>query len=101
MFKRIVFSAIILTASTTAFANPELLSPDEADLGHFQLIETIEIKGDIDDSIAQLIDKSLENKNGQFYAIDTIKEDIKQETLTLVIKLYNEPAGMMKDQLAA
>ncbi|NAW64109.1 hypothetical protein [Photobacterium halotolerans] len=101
MFKRIVFSAIILTASISAFANPELLSPDEANHGNFQLIETIEIKGDIDDSIAQLIDKSLKNKNGQYYAIDTIREDISQETLTLVIKLYNEPASMMKDQLAA
>ncbi|GAB6260586.1 hypothetical protein L4174_018100 [Photobacterium sp. CCB-ST2H9] len=101
MFQRIIFSAILLSASGSALANPELLAPDEANHGYFQLVETIEVKGDIDDSIAQLVKKSLKNKTGQFYTIDTIKEDTQKETLTLVIKLYNEPTGMMTDHLAA
>ncbi|KDM90787.1 hypothetical protein [Photobacterium galatheae] len=100
MFQRIILSAILLSASSSVFAKPELLAPDEASHGYFQLVETIEVKGDIDDSIAQLVKKSLKNKPGQFYTIDTIKEDTQKETLTLVIKLYNEPTGMMTDNLA-
>ncbi|QUJ69271.1 hypothetical protein KDD30_21090 (plasmid) [Photobacterium sp. GJ3] len=101
MFKRIVFSATLLLSSCAVLANPELLSPEEANYGNFQLVETIEVKGDIDDSIAQLIRKSLRNRQGQFYAIDTIREDIRNETLTLVIKLYNEPMVLSNDQLPA
>jgi len=90
MIKRAIFTLFLLSISTASIASPELISPSEVQYGQFELIETVEIKGDINDSLLRLVDNSLKNKETDFYVIQDISEDTRKDTLTVVINLYNQ-----------
>lgn len=90
MIQRALFSLILLCLCAQANASPELLAPSEVQHGPFQYIETIEVHGDIDDSVLRLIHATLKNKQSDFYVIQDISEDTRADTLTVVINLYNQ-----------
>jgi len=90
MIKHAILTLFLLGASTSSLASPELLSPSEIQFGQFELIETIEIQGDIDDSLLQLVDINLKDKKSDFYVIQDISEDTRKDTLTVVVNLYNQ-----------
>ena len=90
MIKRTFLSLFLLAVSTSSLATPELISPSEVQYGQFELIETVEIQGDIDDSLLQLVDLNLKNKDSDFYVIQDIAEDTRKDTLTVVVTLYNQ-----------
>ncbi|UXI04365.1 hypothetical protein [Photobacterium sp. TY1-4] len=90
MIKRALFSLILLGMAARSHATPELLVPSEVQCGPFQYIETIEVHGDIEDSVLRLIHATLENKDSDFYVIQNISEDTRDDSLTVVINLYNQ-----------
>ncbi|UTV29791.1 hypothetical protein [Photobacterium atrarenae] len=90
MIKRALFSLIFLCIAAHSHASPELLAPSEVQYGPFQYIETIEVHGNIEDSVLRLIQATLENKQSDFYVIQDISEDTRHDTLTVVINLYNQ-----------
>jgi len=101
MIKRAILSLFLLGVSTSSLASPELLSPSEIQFGQFELIETIEIHGDIDDSLLRLVDINLKNKNSDFYVIQDISEDTRKDTLTVVVNLYNQNNNLDLSQYPA
>ena len=60
--------------------------------------ETIEIQGDIEDSLLRLVDKNLQYKDSDFYVIQDISEDTRKDTLTVVVNLYNQSANYSLSQ---
>lgn len=98
MIKRAILTLLLLGASTSSLASPELLSPSEIQFGQFELIETIEIQGDIEDSLLRLVDKNLQYKKSDFYVIQDISEDTRKDTLTVVVNLYNQSANYSLSQ---
>ncbi|OLQ70820.1 hypothetical protein BIT28_15510 [Photobacterium proteolyticum] len=101
MIKRALFTLLLLGASASSLASPELLSPSEVEFGQFELIETIEIQGDIEDSLLRLVDSNLKYKDSDFYVIQDISEDARQDTLTVVVNLYNHSANYSLSRQAA
>lgn len=101
MIKRAIFTLFLAGASTCSLASPELISPTEIEYGQFKLIETVEIQGDIDDSLLRLVDMNLKNKDSDFYVIQDISEDTRKDTLTVVVNLYNQNASYTLSQKPA
>ncbi|MCW8328606.1 hypothetical protein MD588_07270 [Photobacterium sp. SDRW27] len=101
MIKRAISILLLLGTSMSAMASPELISPSEIQYGQFELIETVEINGDINDSLLRLVDSSLKNKNNDFYVIQDISEDTRADTLTVVINLYNQRPSFILEQAPA
>ncbi|WP_240152990.1 hypothetical protein [Photobacterium alginatilyticum] len=98
MIRHAILTLLLLGASTSSLASPELLSPSEIQFGQFELIETIEIQGDIEDSLLRLVDKNLQYKDSDFYVIQDISEDARKDTLTVVVNLYNQSANYSLSQ---
>lgn len=82
-------------------ASPELISPSELQYGQFELVETVEINGDINDSLLRLVDNFVKDKETDYYVIQDISEDTRKDTLTVVITLYNQNPNFMLDQETA
>ncbi|MGF1701141.1 hypothetical protein L4D09_12655 [Photobacterium makurazakiensis] len=95
MFKLRIIALFLLAASSFVNASPELLLPTEAVNEQFELIETVEVTGDINDSLQRLVDSSLAGKTNEFYVIKDISEDISKDTLTVVIGLYRQPSNSL------
>ncbi|PSW20594.1 hypothetical protein C9I98_07010 [Photobacterium sanctipauli] len=94
MFKQSFFALSLFAVSAFANATPELLLSSEIISNQLEFIETVEITGDIDDSLQRLVNTSISKKSGDFYVIKDISEDISKETLTVVINLYKQPQGL-------
>ena len=97
MISRTIAAIALLTASTFSFASPELLVPVEVPNTQLAHVETLVIDGDINDSLQMLLNNTLKNKSSDFYVIDDISEDTLNNTLTIVITLYNQPISLPTD----
>lgn len=97
MIKQTLTAFSLLALSTVAHATPELLAPTELEYGQFELVETVEITGNINDSLLILVDDSLKHKRSDFYVIEDITEDTSEETLTVTVNLYNLPDNELAD----
>ncbi|MGF1682203.1 hypothetical protein [Photobacterium minamisatsumaniensis] len=95
MFKLRIIALFLLATSSFANASPELLLSTEAVSDQFELIETVEITGDINDSLQRLVDASLAGNTSDFYVIKDLSEDISKDTLTVVIGLYRQPSNSL------
>ena len=97
MITRAIAAIALLTASTFSLASPELLVPVEVPNIQLAHVETLVIDGDINDSLQILLNNTLKNKSSDFYVIDDISEDTTNNTLTIVITLYNQPISLPTD----
>ncbi|MGF1734893.1 hypothetical protein [Photobacterium satsumensis] len=97
MISRTLAAIALLTASAFSYASPELLAPIEVHNIQLNAVETLIIDGDINDSLQLLVDNSLKNKSSDFYVIDEISEDTFNNTLTVVITLYNQPMSLLTE----
>ncbi|MGR5063989.1 hypothetical protein [Photobacterium sp. DNB22_13_2] len=97
MVSRTLAAIALLTASAFSFATPELLVPIEVQNIQLNAVETLTIDGDINDSLQLLVDSSLKNKSSDFYVIDEISEDTFNNTLTVVITLYNQHLSLLRE----
>ncbi|ELR64244.1 hypothetical protein C942_02826 [Photobacterium marinum] len=88
MFKRAIFTTLILALSANAFALPKEISPSKLQNGKYKLVETITINGDIDDNFHRLINRSIKNKKSDYYVIQDLSENTFNDTLTVVVDLY-------------
>ncbi len=68
---------------------PTLVTSSEVNHQTYELIEELQINGDIRDSLNQLVSHRLEGKDSDVYVIEDIKEDTFKDTLTVVVRLYN------------
>ncbi|GAL02414.1 hypothetical protein JCM19237_5307 [Photobacterium aphoticum] len=91
MIKKSLAALSLFAFSTLAQASPELLAPTEVDNGTYELIETLEIQGDINDSLKHLVTTNIKNNHSEYYVISDISEDTSQNTLTVVLRFYNFP----------
>ena len=101
MIKRAILTLFLLGSSAASMASPELISPSELQYGQFELVETVEINGDINDSLLRLVDNFVKDKETDYYVIQDISEDTRKDTLTVVITLYNQNPNFMLDQETA
>lgn len=97
MISRTIAALALLTTSVFSYASPELLVPLEVPNTQLDHVETLVIDGDINDSLQLLLDNTLKNKTSDFYVIDEISEDTFNNTLTVVITLYNQPILLPTD----
>lgn len=88
MIKRAALFLTLITASLSTLAAPELIPQSEAQHGQLALIETIQITGDINDSLTSLVDRYLAHKSIDYYSIKDISEDTQANTLTIIVNLY-------------
>ncbi|MGF1688541.1 hypothetical protein L4C36_17935 [Photobacterium japonica] len=95
MIKKSLAALSLFAFSTLAQASPELLAPTEVDHGQYELIETFKIQGDINDSLRHLVITNIKNKHSEYYVISDISEDTSENTLTVVISLYNQPMDFL------
>jgi hypothetical protein len=91
MIKRVALTLALITSPSSSFATPELipLHQSEAQYGKLELIETIQITGDINDSLTILVNRYLAHRAIDYYSIKDISEDTQANTLTLIVNLYN------------
>lgn len=101
MIKRALLTLMLIGTSTASMASPELISPSEIQYGRYELVETVEINGDINDSLLALVDNFLKDKENDYYVIQDISEDTRKDTLTVVVTLYNQNPNIMLDQETA
>ncbi|PSU35757.1 hypothetical protein [Photobacterium lutimaris] len=97
MISRTLAAIALLTASSFSYASPELLAPVEVHNIQLNAVETFTIDGDINDSLQLLVNNSLKNKNSDFYVIDEISEDTVNNTLTIVITLYDQHLSLLSE----
>lgn len=88
MIKRAALTLALITSSLSTFAAPELIPQSEAQYGQLALIETIQITGNINDSLIRLVNKGLVHKAIDYYSIKDISEDTQANTLTITVNLY-------------
>ncbi|WP_159064818.1 hypothetical protein [Thaumasiovibrio subtropicus] len=72
-----------------AIAAPSLVAQAEIAYGDYEFIEQVQIQGDIQDSLLQLVDKQLEDKSSAVYVIDEIAENTAEDTFTVLVSLYD------------
>ncbi|MCQ1059749.1 hypothetical protein ACQKPX_21050 [Photobacterium sp. DNB23_23_1] len=100
MISRTIAAIALLTASAFSYASPELLAPIEVHNIQLNAVETLIIDGDINDSLQQLVNNKLKDKSSDFYVIDEISEDTFNNTLTVVITLYNQHLSFLSEDLS-
>ncbi|WP_413113329.1 hypothetical protein [Thaumasiovibrio sp. DFM-14] len=89
MRKSLISSLLLLSLSAPSLAMPTLVTSSEVNHQTYELIEELQINGDIRDSLNQLVSHRLEGKDSDVYVIEDIKEDTFKDTLTVVVRLYN------------
>ncbi|WP_299018063.1 hypothetical protein [uncultured Photobacterium sp.] len=89
MIKRATFTFLLLGLSTQALALPKEIPSTKLQHGEYKLVETIKINGNIDDNFQRLVNQSIKNKKSDYYVIQNLSENTFNETLTVVVGLYN------------
>ncbi|MGF1887012.1 hypothetical protein L4D13_12805 [Photobacterium profundum] len=98
MIKRVTLLLTLITASLPTLASPDLIPQSEAQYVQLALIETIQITGDINDSLTSLVDRYLAHKTTDYYSIKDISEDTQANTLTIIVNLYKHENTIQPNQ---
>ncbi len=98
MIKRATLLLTLITASLPSLASPDLIPQSEAQYVQLALIETIQITGDINDSLTSLVDRYLAHKTTDYYSIKDISEDTQANTLTIIVNLYKHENTIQPNQ---
>ncbi len=88
---------LLALAALPTMAMPSLVAQADVVQGNYELVEQVHIAGDIRDSLYRLVDSGLADKESDVYVIEDIAENTLDDTLMIVVSLYNhQPSDISK-----